>query len=73
MTPARLEFSVTGMDCPGCGLLVDDRVEDLPGVAASATDTLRGRTVVVLDGPVAPARIIEAVAALGYTAAPLGS
>ncbi len=33
----RLELAVSGMRCSTCGLLIDDALEDLPGVARSRT------------------------------------
>ncbi|WP_327302757.1 heavy metal-associated domain-containing protein [Streptomyces sp. NBC_01298] len=64
----RMEFTVTGMHCNSCGLLIDDEVEELAGVAASATSPRTGRTVVDTDGPVDPAAVIAAIAAAGYRA-----
>ena len=40
-----LVFAVDGMHCASCGLLVDDFVEEVPGVASSSTHVPRGRTV----------------------------
>lgn len=64
----RMEFTVTGMHCNSCGLLIDDEVEELAGVVASATSVRAGRTVVDTDRPVDPAAVIAAIAAAGYTA-----
>ncbi|MFC9292541.1 heavy-metal-associated domain-containing protein [Streptomyces sp. NPDC057011] len=64
----RMEFAVTGMHCNSCGLLVDDEVEELPGVTASTTDVRKERTVVELSAPVAAERITAAIAQAGYTA-----
>ncbi|MFE9561861.1 cation transporter [Streptomyces sp. NPDC006487] len=64
----RMEFTVTGMHCTGCGLLIDDGVEELAGVVASATSVRAGRTVVDTDRPVEPAAVIAAIAATGYAA-----
>lgn len=64
----RMEFTVTGMHCTGCGLLIDDEVEELAGVVASATGVRAGRTVVDADRAVDPAAVIAAIAAAGYTA-----
>ncbi|MFD9371770.1 heavy-metal-associated domain-containing protein [Streptomyces sp. NPDC060020] len=67
----RMEFAVTGMHCNSCGLLIDDEVEELPGVTSSTTDVRKERTVVELTGPVPAERIVEAIAEAGYTATPL--
>jgi copper chaperone len=60
---------VDGMHCASCGLLVDDAVEDLPGVHSSQTSTRDGRTVVRLDpAQCSPQDIVAAITALGYQA-----
>ncbi|MGW1773938.1 cation transporter [Streptomyces sp. NPDC002104] len=64
----RMEFTVTGMHCTGCGLLIDDEVEELAGVVASTTSLRTGRTVVDADRPVDPAAVIAAIASAGYEA-----
>lgn len=70
---AQIVLSVAGMHCASCGLLVDDVVEDLPGVARSATDVTAGRTLVTLaEGAVVEPRVVaEAIAELGYSAHPV--
>jgi copper chaperone len=67
-------FDVDGMHCASCGLLIDDIVEELPGVVSSATDARTGRTVVtVAEGAsVDPVTITEAITEAGYTARPHG-
>lgn len=69
----RIVLAVTGMSCASCGLLIDDAVEDLPGVTRSHTDTRTDRTTVELDdsGTVAE-HVIAAIAAEGYQARLLG-
>ena len=47
--PATATFLVRGMHCASCGMLIDELVEDLAGVMASATSVRRGRTVVTYD------------------------
>ncbi|MFE2271263.1 heavy-metal-associated domain-containing protein [Streptomyces lavendulae] len=66
----RMEFAVSGMHCGSCGLLIDDEVEEVPGVTASTTDVRRQRTVVHLAAAVPAERIIAAIAEAGYTAVP---
>ena len=64
-----LTFAVTGMHCSSCGLLIDDMVEELDGVARSQTDSRRGRTVVRADPAVASVEsIVAAIADVGYQA-----
>ncbi|MDI3384704.1 heavy metal-associated domain-containing protein [Streptomyces sp. B-S-A8] len=64
----RLEFAVTGMHCNSCGLLIDDEVEELPGVTTSTTHLRTERTVVELERPVPAQEIVAAIATAGYTA-----
>lgn len=65
-------FTVGGMHCASCGLLIDDVVEDLVGVEWSETDSRRGRTVVRADmAATSVAEIVAAIAEAGYAAAPL--
>jgi copper chaperone CopZ len=70
--PATIVLDVAGMHCPSCGLLIDETVEELPGVVSSATDVRAGRTLVRLtaDATPDPSTIIEAIAEVGYSAVP---
>lgn len=69
--PVTLAFTVTGMHCASCGLLIDDAVEELPGVERSETDSRRGRAVVRTDLAVtSSAEIVAAIAEAGYPATP---
>lgn len=69
MTTHDLELTVEGMHCNNCGLLIDETVEDLDGVARCATDTRRGTTRVTFDpSRVTIADIVAAVGDAGYTA-----
>jgi copper chaperone CopZ len=60
------------MHCGSCALLVDDTLEDLPGVESSQTSVKQSRSTVELDlthsGPDA---VVAAIAELGYRASPL--
>lgn len=65
----ELIFEVTGMHCTSCGLLVDDAVEDVPGVTSSTTDVRAGRTTVETAAPdIDPSTIHRAITTTGYTA-----
>ncbi|WP_020386813.1 heavy-metal-associated domain-containing protein [Kribbella catacumbae] len=65
----ELIFEVTGMHCSSCGLLVDDAVEDVPGVTSSTTDVRTGRTTVEIASPgVDPSAIHNAITSTGYSA-----
>jgi copper chaperone len=64
---------VQGMHCSSCGLLIDDELEDIPGVRSSSTDAKTGRTTVRLEegAAVETAALIAAVEQAGeYTARP---
>jgi Cu+-exporting ATPase len=58
-------FTVTGMHCGSCGLLIDETLEELPGVHRSQTSVRAGRTVVDAD----PAHADSAVLAATITTA----
>lgn len=69
MTTTTIELTVEGMHCASCGLLIDDTVEDLEGVATCTTDVRRRTTRVGLDPTVVTAsEVAAAIAALGYRA-----
>ncbi|MGW7098785.1 heavy-metal-associated domain-containing protein [Streptomyces sp. NPDC054838] len=68
MSTIRMTFAVTGMHCNSCGLLIDDEVEELAGVASSTTDVRRERTVVDLTRALPAEQITAAIAGAGYGA-----
>jgi copper chaperone len=62
-------FRIDGMHCGSCPLLIDDTLEDLPGVTRSQTELKAGRSTVWLDtAHTDPKQIIDAITGLGYTA-----
>ena len=62
---------VTGMHCASCGLLIDETVEELPGVVSSSTDLRRKTTTVEYNPTQTSVRAIAAeIVKLGYTASP---
>ncbi|MET9817330.1 MULTISPECIES: cation transporter [unclassified Streptomyces] len=68
---AQVVLRVEGMHCTSCGLLIDDELEDIPGVQSSRTDVNAGRTTVRLEegADVDPAVLVTAVRQAGdYTA-----
>ena len=60
-------FTVTGMHCGSCGLLIDETLEELPGVSRAQTDVRRSRTTIEGDH-VAVEEVVTAIAALGFHA-----
>lgn len=66
---STLVLVIAGMHCGSCGMLIDEAVEDLPGVVRSRTDSKAERTTVELDGTGAgTAEIVSAIEAEGYRA-----
>ena len=62
-------FTVTGMHCTSCALLIDDTLEDLPGVTRSQTNQRARRTTVDADPKQASIEaILAAIREAGYTA-----
>lgn len=67
-----LEFSVEGMHCASCGILIDEMVEQIEGVLASRTKVRKGRTLVETDVAGAQAGVIvAAISELGYRCVPI--
>lgn len=62
-------FCVEGMHCGSCALLIDDALQDLPGVRSTQTEVKAGRSTVELDmDHTSPEDVINAIAELGYRA-----
>lgn len=66
----QVVLQVDGMHCASCGLLIDDELEDVPGVRSSRTDVRKGRSTIRLDdeGAADHAALIAAVERAGYQA-----
>lgn len=59
---------VSGMHCGSCALLIDDTLEDIPGVRSSQTSAKQGRTSVQTQpGQCDVEEITAAIKELGYT------
>lgn len=68
---ATTMVAVTGMHCASCGMLIDETLEDLPGVVSASTDLRRETTTVEYDPTQASLEAITAeITKLGYTARP---
>ena len=64
---AREEVNIDGMHCASCGMLIDDALEDLPGVRSSTTSIRRRRCTVEYDPALTPrVLIVETIEGLGY-------
>jgi copper chaperone len=62
-------FTVTGMHCGSCGLLIDEALEEIPGVHRAQTSMRAGRTIVDADPAVVdPAMLITVIESAGYHA-----
>jgi copper chaperone CopZ len=69
MTTSTHVFRVDGMHCGSCPLLIDDTLEDLPGVSRSHTELKAARSTVWLDTTHTNAQqVIETITGLGYAA-----
>lgn len=69
MSVITYTFRVDGMHCASCSLLIDDALEDLPGVATSTTSYKeRLTTVHVSPAGATASEVAQAIAALGYRA-----
>ncbi|RDI35339.1 heavy-metal-associated domain-containing protein [Lentzea flaviverrucosa] len=65
-------FRVEGMHCGSCALLIDDALEDLPGVQSTQTTVKQRRSTVELDpSQSTPEDVIRAIEELGYQASPM--
>lgn len=72
MAHIRNTFTIEGMHCASCSLLIDEILEDLHGVQRSATSLRKRRTVVDFDPATCTTdAILAAIADAGYTAAQL--
>jgi copper chaperone CopZ len=67
MATEKHTFRVDGMHCGSCALLIDDTLEDLPGVTNAQTK--KGQCTVELDATQSgPDDVIRAIEELGYRA-----
>ncbi|WP_020525280.1 heavy-metal-associated domain-containing protein [Catelliglobosispora koreensis] len=62
-------FTVTGMHCASCGMLIDETLEDdIDGVTRSETSVRKGQTTVTAAEHVQVDTIVAAIAQVGYQA-----
>jgi copper ion binding protein len=68
---ARVEIPVSGMHCGHCAARVEAAVQKLDGVKTADVQLHDGKVVVVFEkAKLAPAKIVEAIDALGFKAGP---
>ena len=62
---------VSGMHCASCGMLIDETLEELPGVLSSSTDLRRETSTVEYDpAQTTLAAITAEIVNLGYAVRP---
>lgn len=67
--PTTHTFRVDGMHYASCSMLIDETLEDLPGVATSHTSVKNARTTVELDTTATTTeQVTAAITELGYQA-----
>ena len=72
MVISVVTLGVSGMHCGSCAMLIDDALEDVPGVISTRTSVKGGRTVVELDPDRVDAEdVVATITQLGYQAAPI--
>ncbi|MEK7521897.1 MAG: cation transporter [Patescibacteria group bacterium] len=49
MVVAKKIFKIDGMDCVSCAVMIDDVLEEVPGVLSSKTSYAKGETEVEFD------------------------
>jgi len=65
----RITFSIKGMHCTSCALVIDDALEEVPGIISSKTEYSRSQVQVEYDASVVTkAQMLAAIAAQGYQA-----
>lgn len=69
MAETSTELRVSDMHCSSCGMLIDEALEDLPGVRRATTKVRKRRTVVEFDDDQTSVdAMLSAIKELGYTA-----
>ena len=63
-----LELPITGMTCASCANRIERRLNKLDGVTATVNYATEKAKVEFDPGAVAPAQLVEAVEAAGYSA-----
>lgn len=63
-----VDLQITGMHCASCVARVEQALAAVPGVRGASVNLATERASVVLDGPLAPGRLAEAVRQAGYGA-----
>lgn len=68
-TSQKVTLALEGMHCTSCALVIDDALEELPGVQGVKTEYARSQVVVEIDPTVLSVeKMISEIAQLGYSA-----
>lgn len=71
MATRQTVLRIAGMHCASCGMLIDEALEDLPGVRRSTTKLRKATTVVDHDDErTGVQELVHTITELGYTATP---
>lgn len=61
-------FKIEGMDCPSCAIMLDDVLEEMPGVLKSSTSYTKGQVEVEFeDSKVVSEDMVSSIENGGYT------
>ncbi len=65
----EVKLTIAGMHCVSCPMLIDETLEELPGVTSSKTNYARGETTVQIDtARINHQALVDAIKPLGYSA-----
>lgn len=65
---AEIEFKISGMHCPSCGMNIDGALEELDGVMESTTNYAKQTTKVVYNPEtITPDQMTAEIKKAGYT------
>ncbi len=66
---ATITIDIEGMHCASCVLLVDEALEDLPGVITATTNLRKSRSTVEIDpARTSATKLVKAIRRIGYNA-----
>jgi len=69
VTTTTTTIAVRGMHCSSCAILIDETLEEIPGVASASTNLRQECTTVEYDpSRTTPDALVAEIIELGYTA-----